>query len=107
MERADELHAMFAELAEQMADDADTFAAYLEAAARRGDAERRLRIAAAEREIAGIQRRNAAKLRQARGVSIELEHLPKLPLGEVPGEDPASERDLPCPRGRERPESSG
>jgi hypothetical protein len=62
-----------------MAEDADGLAATLEAAARRGhDAERRLKIAAVEREIARIQRRNAARLRRAGGGPVELEGLPRL-----------------------------
>ena len=45
------------------ADEAEAFAAILEAAAPRGDTDRRLVLAGREREIATIGRRNAARLR--------------------------------------------
>lgn len=73
-----------AELSEKMALAADRFAEYLEEAADRGDRERRLRTAAVEREIARIERRNAARLRQPDD-GTPLESLPSLPS---PGEDP-------------------
>jgi hypothetical protein len=72
-------HAVAAAFAERMATDADELAACLEAAADRGDSDRRLRVAAVEREVARIQRRNAARLRQAGDQPVELEHLPRLP----------------------------
>lgn len=71
---------MMAALAEQQADLADEFAVCLENAAERGGAERRLTLAAAEREMAKIERRNAARLRDAPDfAALELEHLPRLP----------------------------
>jgi len=80
---------MFTDLAEQaarMAADADTFADLLERNAVHGDAERRLEIAAVERETARILRRNAARLRKAVGelTQPELEPLPRLPRHESP-----------------------
>jgi len=78
-----EHHAKLAEFAEQMAEAAEAFAAMLEAAASRGDATRRLAVAAAEREVARIQRRNAAKLRNTATGCLDLEHLPHLPQFEV------------------------
>jgi hypothetical protein len=65
-------------IAEQTADLADDFASIMEHAARRGDEQRRLRIARTERRIAVLQRRNARKLRQAGRAAVELEHLPSL-----------------------------
>jgi len=74
-----------------MADDAEQLATYLEAAASRGDAVRRLRIAAVEREIARIQRRNAARIRRAGSGPVQLEPLPRLPRFEAPSKDAAGE----------------
>lgn len=74
-----------ADMSEQMARAADMFADYLEEAARRGDRERRLGIAAVEREIAGIERRNAARLRRPD------DHSPLEPLPDLPGAGPAGE----------------
>jgi hypothetical protein len=66
-----------AELADELAALAESFAAILERAAPRGDTERRLRTAQAEREIAQIARRNAARLRAAHTHgAVGLEHLP-------------------------------
>ncbi len=73
-------------MSEQMARAADTFAAYLEEAANRGDRERRLGIAKVEREIADIERRNAARLRRPDDRS-PLESLPDLPTEEPAAED--------------------
>jgi GAF domain-containing protein len=67
----------FAAIADQTADLAEEFASILEQAAQRGDEQRRLRIARTERQIASIQRRNAATLRQS-GPSAELLRLPSL-----------------------------
>jgi hypothetical protein len=77
-----------ADLADRMAGDADAFADFLERRAADGDAERRLHIAAVEREIARIHRRNAVRLRTADGAFLhsELEHLPRLAGPEPPGE---------------------
>jgi hypothetical protein len=77
-----------------MADLADQLAASFEAAATRGDADRRRRIAALEREVARIQRRNAARLRQAGGEPVQLERLPRDPAGGIrPGRPAGSRRD--------------
>ena len=75
-----------AELAETIARQADSFASYLEESAPRGDTERRLGIASVEREIAEIERRNAAKLRSHGSEPLHLEHLPSLPGTEPPAE---------------------
>jgi hypothetical protein len=55
--------------------------------AQRGDSERRLEIATVEREIAEIERRNAAKLRSQGSEPMNLEHLPSLPGTEPPAEE--------------------
>jgi hypothetical protein len=70
-----------AQLAEQVAAAADTFASILEEAAARGDRTRRLRLAATERQIAEIGRRKAANLRNHDGGygPVTLERLPALP----------------------------
>jgi len=61
-----------------MADEAERFADLLEeAAASRGDADRRLTLARREREIAAIGRRNAARLRDVGG-HVAFEHYPSL-----------------------------
>ena len=67
-----------ADLAETSAGLAEEFASILEVAAKRGDSERRLRIARTEREIAAIERRNATRMRDAGGGPVDLEHLPSL-----------------------------
>jgi len=100
-------HAWLADFAERMAEEADAFAAMLEEAARRGDAERRLAVAAVEREVAGIARRNAARLRdQPAGHHLDLERLPSLPPLARPGSQPGSgqqpdEVELPAPTVRQ------
>jgi conjugal transfer/entry exclusion protein len=94
---AHQLHEQVAKLceegalaAENMAAVAEAFASYLEnAAATRGDAERRLSAAKVEREIARIQRDNAAKLRQYDRRPPRLEHLPRL----LPHESPSRDSD--------------
>lgn len=53
-----------AELAEQIADAAETFAGYLEAAADRGDQQRRLELADAQRVVAAFERCIATRLRE-------------------------------------------
>jgi hypothetical protein len=68
-----------ADAAEDVAREADVYAYLLEQAAQRGDSARRLSVAAAEREISRIERRNAAKLRQSSVHPLELEPLPPLP----------------------------
>ena len=71
---------LMAALADQQADLAEEFAVCLEHAAKRNGAERRLALAGAEREIAKIERRNAARLRDADSLcELHLEHLPTLP----------------------------
>ena len=74
-----------ADIAESMAEQAEAFAAYLEEQAGKGDADRRLRTAEVEREIAAIERRNAARLR-GDDWPVELERLPKLPVAEAPAD---------------------
>jgi hypothetical protein len=70
--------------AEMVANEADAFAGFLERAAERGDARRRLELAAVEREISRIERRNAAKLRQPGNEPLRLERLPPLPTFDEP-----------------------
>jgi hypothetical protein len=69
-----------ARLAERMAEVADTFASLLEEAAARGDRARRLQLAASERRIADVERRNAARLRNHNNghAPLMLEALPSL-----------------------------
>jgi hypothetical protein len=74
-----DLRRRLAESALAVAKQADILAALLEKAAARGDSERRLRVAAVERQIACIERRNATKLLESGGATIGLEHLPPLP----------------------------
>jgi hypothetical protein len=73
------LRIRLAESALAVAIQAETLAALLEKAAPRGDTERRLHVAALERQIARIERRNATKLREWRGGTVGLEHLLPLP----------------------------
>jgi dsDNA-binding SOS-regulon protein len=73
-----DLRMALADVADVMADLADEFATILERSAERGDAERRLRIAAIERRIAERQHRNATKIREANTRPLHLEHLPSL-----------------------------
>ncbi|HZQ79465.1 MAG TPA: hypothetical protein VFE55_19200 [Acidimicrobiia bacterium] len=87
------LHAVSADFAEQIAAQADRFADLLEIAAGRGDADRRLRIAAAEREIARTHRRNAARLRSPGDQGSELEPVPHLPQFEGPGDRQPHQRE--------------
>jgi hypothetical protein len=92
--RRENMRAALADQATRTAELADSFAALLERNAVHGDAERRLTMAAAEREIARIHRRNAARLRRAGAglIQPELEHLPRIPLFEWPAESPPNER---------------
>lgn len=71
-----------AEFAEWMAQQAETFADYLEKVAADQDSERRLKMAAFEREVAAIARRNSARLRGTDTGPLGLEHLPRLPIDE-------------------------
>jgi hypothetical protein len=75
------LHA--ADLTEQLAEQAERFAVYLEESATQGDADRRLRVAQREREFSDVARRNAAKLRNSGAGPVDLDHLP--------GHEPPSE----------------
>jgi len=85
--------AVSGDFAEQMAAQADRFADLLEVAAGRGDADRRLRIAAAEREIARVHRRNAARLRSPDDQRGELEPVPHLPQFEGRGDNPPDQTE--------------
>jgi hypothetical protein len=73
------LHLKAAELADQMAAEADAFATHLENNADRGDRPRRLAVARAEHEIARRERQHAAKLRQLDARYHSGPPLPKLP----------------------------
>jgi hypothetical protein len=70
------LRAEMADAAEDIATQADAFAALLEQAASRGDAARRLGLAAREREISRIERTNAVRLRSPPAGPLHLEPLP-------------------------------
>jgi hypothetical protein len=72
------LRAQLADIADKVADEADVFAAILEQASSRGDAERRLGLAEREREISRIERRNADRLRRPGPGRLQLEPLPGL-----------------------------
>jgi hypothetical protein len=74
--RLDDLRVQLAQSAEVVAEQADFVAAILERAAERGDTERRLHLAAIEREVARIERLNAAKLLGSRRGPYGLIHLP-------------------------------
>lgn len=86
-EPATALRARAANIADRLAAVAESFASLLDKSALRGDADRRHRIAAGEREIATIERRNAARLREAGSSPLRLEHLPSL-HGGAAGPDP-------------------
>jgi hypothetical protein len=73
-----DLRARSAQVAEQMADQAEQVASILEEAALRGDSDRRLKLARREREIAGIQRSNAELIRKAGTGPLTLLPLPSL-----------------------------
>jgi hypothetical protein len=77
--RTDAIRAEVAAAAEEMARQAEVFAGFLERAAERGDSARRLAVAAVERQISEIERRNAARLRQPGIYPLILEPLPPLP----------------------------
>jgi hypothetical protein len=74
--RSRDLRVRLAESASVVADEADILATMLEEAAGRGDAKRRLRLAAIGREIAGVERRNAARLLGSGDGPLRLEHMP-------------------------------
>jgi hypothetical protein len=80
-EDTDRLLRQSADIAEEIADSADTFASFLEQTVARGDDGRRQRVAAAERQVAITERRNAAKLRdrQSWQTPLRLERLSHLP----------------------------
>ncbi len=67
-----------ADQAELVADQAESFAAQLEAVAVGPSKDHRLKLAQREREIAAVERRNAAKLRQAGAGPLQLESPPPL-----------------------------
>ncbi len=67
-----------ADQADLVVDTAESFATYLEARAVGDAGERRLKVAQREREIAAVERRNAAKLRQAGAGPLHLERLPAI-----------------------------
>lgn len=76
------LRSRTADLLERLGRSADMFASYLEKTADRGDRERRLGTAAAERRIADMERRNADRLRvgpQPGAAGLGLERVPPLP----------------------------
>jgi hypothetical protein len=83
-DRYDKWRARAADMNDQIAAQAESFAAFLEERDRdRGadddaDAARRQEIARIERETAAVARRNAAKLRDPGSEHPDLEHLPKL-----------------------------
>lgn len=64
--------------ADLVAEQAEAFAGYLEATAGGRDRERKLRLATREREIAALERRNAAKLRSGGSGPLDLESPPSL-----------------------------
>lgn len=64
--------------AEGVADQAEAFAEHLVSTATSQAGDDRLRLAERERHIAAIERRNAAKLREARAEALELESVPPL-----------------------------
>ena len=78
------VRAQMAVATEMVANEADAFAGFLERAAVRGDATRRLGLAAVEREISRTERRNAARLRQPGDEPLRLERLPPLPTFDTP-----------------------
>lgn len=67
-----------ADQAELLADQAEAFAAHLEAGAVGPARNHRLKLAQREREIAAVERRNAARLREAGVRPLRLEFLPPL-----------------------------
>ena len=76
--RSQDLRVRLAESASEVAEQAENMATILEVAAGRSDAKRRLSLAAAEREIAGVERRNAARLLGRGDPPLGLEHVPRL-----------------------------
>lgn len=76
--RAAALRARMADMAEQLARQAEQFSSHLEQAAARGDARRRLSVAAQERAFARAERRNALKMRRPYGQPMDLEPLPRV-----------------------------
>lgn len=67
-----------ADLAERVAEQAETFAAHLEARAVGDARDRRLKLAQRERAIAALERRNVARLRAAGAGPLRLESPPSL-----------------------------
>jgi hypothetical protein len=91
------IRAQMAVAADRVAQHADAFAGVLEKAALRGDTARRLSLAAVEREISRIERRNAAKLRRSGTGPLQLEHLPPIPTFGTEPPDPAGCESPPGP----------
>jgi hypothetical protein len=78
-QRGATLRVWAADLAEQIADGAEEFAAYLEKSAVRGDRQQRLAIATAEHAVAKVAIENAARLRDQNTPYERGQPLPKLP----------------------------
>lgn len=72
------LRALADDTTDALADEAESIADDLEDAATGADRERKLSIAATEREIAATLRRNGARLRQFANAPANLEPLPRL-----------------------------
>jgi hypothetical protein len=68
-----------ADIAHQIADDAEDFAAYLENSEAAPDQQRRMAIATAEHEVARIAKQNVSRLRDLNTTYRRGERLPKLP----------------------------
>jgi len=81
--RGAELTLRLADTAELLAEQADLLADHLEQAADRGDRERRLELAAWERQVADVERRNAGRLRNGQR---DFEHLPDRPTPPAAGD---------------------
>lgn len=87
-ERAAHFRAEASRIAEMLAVQADLYASNLESSPLHENRAARLRMAAMERRIAGIERRNAARLRQPGFELSDLEPVPRL-LGD-PTDGPAT-----------------
>lgn len=97
MAEGQRLRAEAAQLSDCMAEEAEKFADHLEHNAARGDRELRLSMAETERRIAGIERRNAVRLRADPGRRTPLESLPDLPGFHTARLGPAgTEQDAPA-----------
>lgn len=85
-EEGERLRASTADVADALAFGAEAIAATFEDSTAVEGRERRAGIAAAEREVAAVLRRNAARLRRPAGEGTHLEPLPHLPLEEGSGD---------------------